>query len=156
MKKLDNLIESFFENIDAIPCSAYDIEKDFEVENVRKNSCLVEIKNNSPKKTSSLQAEIFFDNKKKISKEFLNKMKRVGGKFLGDKKRGKLPGWEAIDKLGTAGKPAEIVIKKPKAPKGFFLIRIKINLDNFKSMNFLKNILYMLSLTLIPFIYNEF
>ena len=48
MKKLDNLIESFFENIDAIPCSAYDIEKDFEVENVRKNSCLVEIKNNSP------------------------------------------------------------------------------------------------------------
>ena len=31
MKKLDNLIESFFENIDAIPCSAYDIEKDFEV-----------------------------------------------------------------------------------------------------------------------------
>ena len=33
-------------------------------------------KNNSPKKTSSLQAEIFFDNKKKISKEFLNKMKQ--------------------------------------------------------------------------------
>ena len=51
----------------------YIYDKDFKAARIYSPSKLS--KNNSPKGTSSLQAEIFFDNRKKLTKNYLNDMK---------------------------------------------------------------------------------